>query len=72
MCKYHNFMGRTNTYDDVDADGYVTVYGASHGHIDYLDELAITNGLRRPFDLKYILFCCLCARLQKRWLNLHR
>lgn len=40
------YMGKTYTYEDTDADGYVTVYGASHGHIDYLDELAITNGLR--------------------------
>lgn len=27
-------------------DGYVTLYGASHGHIDYLDELAVRLGLR--------------------------
>ena len=27
-------------------DGYVTLYGANHGHIDYLDELAIRLGLR--------------------------
>ncbi len=27
-------------------DGYVTVYGAYHGHIDYLDELALSLGLR--------------------------
>ncbi len=27
-------------------DGYVTVYGASHGHIDYLDGLAEKLGLR--------------------------
>lgn len=27
-------------------DGYVTLYGANHGHIDYLDELAITLGLK--------------------------
>lgn len=26
--------------------GYVTLYGASHGHIDVLDELAVTLGLR--------------------------
>ena len=28
-------------------DGYVTIYGASHGHIDYLDELAEKLGLTR-------------------------
>ena len=27
-------------------DGYVTLYGANHGHIDYLDELAVSLGLR--------------------------
>lgn len=27
-------------------DGYVTLYGASHGHIDYLDGLAVDLGLR--------------------------
>ena len=27
-------------------DGYVTLYGASHGHIDYLDRLAEDLGLR--------------------------
>lgn len=27
-------------------DGYVTLYGANHGHIDYLDELAIRLSLR--------------------------
>jgi hypothetical protein len=27
-------------------DGYVTLYGANHGHIDYLDELAVALGLR--------------------------
>lgn len=27
-------------------DGYVTIYGASHGHIDYLDELAVKLGFR--------------------------
>ena len=27
-------------------DGYVTLYGANHGHIDYLDQLAVTLGLR--------------------------
>lgn len=30
-----------------DRDGYVTLYGASHSHIDYLDELAIKLGLRK-------------------------
>lgn len=39
-------MGRIYTYDDADDEGYVTVYGASHGHIDYLDELAVKNDLR--------------------------
>jgi hypothetical protein len=28
-------------------DGYVTIYGASHGHIDYLDVLAVTLGFRQ-------------------------
>ncbi len=27
-------------------DGYVTLYGANHGHIEYLDELAVSLGLR--------------------------
>jgi hypothetical protein len=27
-------------------NGYVTLYGASHGHIDYLDELAVSLGFR--------------------------
>ena len=27
-------------------DGYVTLYGSSHAHIDYLDKLAVTLGLR--------------------------
>lgn len=27
-------------------DGYVTLYGANHGHIDYLDKLAVSLGLR--------------------------
>lgn len=27
-------------------DGYVSLYGADHGHIDYLDELAVRLGLR--------------------------
>lgn len=27
-------------------DGFVTLYGADHGHIDYLDELAVQLGLR--------------------------
>ena len=40
------YMGKIYTYDDADDEGYVTVYGTSHGHIDYLDELAVKNGLR--------------------------
>ena len=28
-------------------DGYVTIYGESHAHIDYLDKLAVTLGLRQ-------------------------
>lgn len=37
------FMGQ-----DISAekDGYITLYGANHGHIDYLDELAVNLGLR--------------------------
>lgn len=37
------FMGQDIT---AEKDGYVTLYGANHGHIDYLDELAINLGLR--------------------------
>ena len=37
------FMGQDIT---AEKDGYVTLYGANHGHIDYLDELAIRLGLR--------------------------
>ena len=37
------FMGQNIT---AEKDGYVTLYGASHGHIDYLDELAVDLGLR--------------------------
>ena len=37
------FMGQNIT---AEKDGYVTLYGASHGHIDYLDELATHLGLR--------------------------
>lgn len=37
------YMGQDIT---ADKDGYVTLYGASHAHIDYLDELARTLGLR--------------------------
>jgi hypothetical protein len=37
------FMGQDIT---AEKDGYVTLYGASHGHIDYLDELAVSLGLR--------------------------
>ncbi len=29
-----------------DKDGYYTLYAANHGHIDYLDELAVKLGLR--------------------------
>ena len=37
------FMGQDIT---AEKDGYVTLYGADHGHIDYLDELAVSLGLR--------------------------
>lgn len=37
------FMGQDIT---AEIDGYVTLYGANHGHIDYLDELASTLGLK--------------------------
>ena len=37
------FMGQDIT---AEKDGYVTLYGASHGHIDYLDGLAVNLGLR--------------------------
>ncbi len=37
------FMGQDITAEQ---DGYVTLYCANHGHIDYLDELAIRLGLR--------------------------
>ena len=37
------FMGQDIT---AEKDGYVTLYGASHGHIDYLDKLAVSLGLR--------------------------
>ena len=37
------YMGQDIT---AEKDGYVTLYGASHGHIDYLDELAVRLGLR--------------------------
>ena len=37
------FMGQDVT---AEKDGYVTLYGANHGHIDYLDELAVSLGLR--------------------------
>ena len=37
------FMGQDIT---AEKDGYVTLYGANHGHIDYLDELAVCLGLR--------------------------
>lgn len=41
-----SYGGKTYTYEDADDEGYVTVYGASHGHIDYLNGLARKNGLR--------------------------
>lgn len=37
------YMGQDIT---AEKDGYVTLYGANHGHIDYLDELAVSLGLR--------------------------
>ena len=37
------YMGQVIT---AEKDGYVTLYGANHGHIDYLDELAVSLGLR--------------------------
>ena len=37
------FMGQDIT---AEKDGYVTLYGANHGHIDYLDELAVSLGFR--------------------------
>lgn len=37
------FMGQDIT---AEKDGYVTLYGASHGHIDCLDGLAVDLGLR--------------------------
>ncbi len=37
------FSGRDIT---AEKDGFVTLYGANHGHIDYLDELAVQLGLR--------------------------
>ncbi len=37
------YMGQEITADE---DGYVTVYGASHGHIDYLDQLAVKLRIR--------------------------
>ena len=37
------YMGQDIT---AEKSGYVTLYGASRGHIDYLDELAIRLGLR--------------------------
>lgn len=37
------YMGQDIT---AEKDGYVTLYGANHGHIDYLDELAVRLGLR--------------------------
>ena len=37
------YMGQQITAEE---DGYVTLYGANHGHIDYLDKLAVSLGLR--------------------------
>lgn len=37
------FMGQDIT---AEKDGYVTLYGASHSHIDYLDRLAVKLGIR--------------------------
>ena len=37
------YMGQVIT---AEKNGYVTLYGANHGHIDYLDELAVSLGLR--------------------------
>ncbi len=37
------FMGQDIT---AEKDGYVILYGANHGHIDYLDKLAVSLGLR--------------------------
>ncbi len=37
------YMGQTIT---AEKNGYVTLYGASHAHIDYLDELAVKLKLR--------------------------
>ena len=37
------FLGQDIT---AEKDGYVTLYGADHGHLDYLDELALSLGLR--------------------------
>ena len=37
------FMGQDIT---AEKDGYVTLYGANHRHIDYLNKLAVSLGLR--------------------------
>ena len=37
------YMGQDIT---AEKDGYVTLHSANHGHIDYLDELAVSLGLR--------------------------
>ena len=37
------YMGQVIT---AEKDGYITIHGADHSHIDYLDELAINLGLR--------------------------
>ena len=48
--KYYLKKGERVVYmgQDITAEksGYVTLYGASHGHIDYLDELAVRLGFR--------------------------
>ena len=38
------YMGQDIT---AEKSGYVTLYGASHGHIEYLDRLAVELGLRQ-------------------------
>lgn len=48
--KHYLKKGQRIRYGEQDVtaqeDGYVTIYGASHGHIDYLDELAVKLELR--------------------------
>lgn len=49
-CRHYLKKGERIIYlgQDITAekDGYVTLYGASHGHIDHLDELAVRLGFR--------------------------